>query len=362
MKILVACGGTGGHIFPALSFLETLKSKQKDLDVTVVITKRKIESRIVPREYKVAYISLSPLRLSFGAKNLIALIKLPVGILQSVCIILKFHPTVVVGFGGYATFPLVFFAKAFGIKTIIHEQNVRSGMANKILAGFADKIAISFPETREYFESSRDKIILTGNPLRKDFFKVSKKEALGFFGFSENKFTILVTGGSQGSAKINKVFIEALSGIQDKNRLQVIHLSGMKDFEVLASEYKNIDISLKLFEFLKPMHYAYCASDLVISRAGATTVSEIIFFALPAIIIPYPFAYQHQLANARILTDRGAAVLIEESALNAFTLKEAITDLFYNRSRIESMRGKYALINPASYEQDLSDAVLTLVR
>lgn len=359
MKILVACGGTGGHIFPALTFLETLKSKQKDLDVTIVITKRKIESRIVPPGYKVAYISLYPLRLSLDGKNLIALIKLPVGILQSIYIILRFHPKVVVGFGGYATFPLVFFAKVFGIKTIIHEQNVMAGVANKILSGFADKIAISFPETREYFESSRDKIILTGNPPRKDLSRVSKKEALDFFGFSPDKFTILVTGGSQGSTKINKVFIEALSGIPDKNRLQVIHLSGTKDFGVLASGYKKISICVKLFEFLKPMHYAYCASDLVISRAGATTISEIIFFGLPAIIIPYPFAYQHQIANARILTDRGAGILIEESNLNALALAEAIADLFYNRSKIESMRAKYALISPAPYEQDLSDAVLT---
>lgn len=362
MKVLLACGGTGGHIFPALSFLETLKSKQKDLDALIVVTKRKIENRIIPREYRVIYISLSPVSFKFDSKNMIALIKLLGGAIQSIYIILRFHPTLVVGFGGYAAFALVFFANALGIKTIIHEQNVVVGIANKLLARFVDKIAISFDQTREYLKSYSNKIIVTGNPRCDNLVKVERGEALDFFGLSKDKFTILVMGGSQGSAKINAVFLETLSNIKDKNNLQVIHLSGSNDFNKLLDEYQKMDVSFKLFDFLRPMNYVYSAADLAISRAGATTMAELIFFGLPAIIIPYPFAYQHQIANAKLLVKNQAAILIEDRDLNVLTLRDIIVNLLNNHDRINNMRSQYEYLRRISYQQDLSDAVLSLVR
>ena len=180
MRVLVACGGSGGHIFPALSFLDALKSRQKDLDIIIVVTKRKIESRIIPKYYRVIYISLRPFIFGFNLKNAIAIIKLLVGTLESIYIILKFNPHIVVGFGGYASFPLVFFAKIFGMKTIIHEQNVVLGISNKLLARFVDRIAISFNQTREYLKPYSQKTVFTGNPRQLDLFKVEKKEALDF--------------------------------------------------------------------------------------------------------------------------------------------------------------------------------------
>lgn len=361
MRVLVACGGTGGHIFPALGFLERLKSKCKDLSVIIVVTKRKVESQIIPREYKIAYISLSPVRLSFDKKNLTAVIKLLIATIQSVYIILRFHPDVVVGFGGYASFPLVFFAKILGIKTVIHEQNVVAGISNRLLARFTDRIAISFNQTQEFFKAYSKKITLTSYPMRSDLLKVNREKALDFFGFSKDKFTILVTGGSQGSEKINKVFLEVLSEIQDKKNLQVIHLCGAGNFDNLLNDYKKMDISFKLFDFLRPIYYAYCAADLVITRAGATTIQEIIFFRLPAIIIPYPFAYQHQIANAKVLVDREAAILIEDNALNAVTLRAIIIDLFRNRNKINNMCINCENILPKDYQQDLSDVVTSLM-
>lgn len=360
MKVLLACGGTGGHIFPALSFLERLKSKCPHLKVIIVITRRKIESRIVPFEYRVVYLNVSPVSFNFNRKNIIAVIKLLVGAIQSIYIILRFYPDMVVGFGGYATFSLIFFAKILGIKTIIHEQNVVLGVTNKLLAPFVDRIAISFNQTQKFLKAHSHKITVTGNPRCYNLLKVNKNEALNFFGFSESKFTILVMGGSLGSTKINTVFIKTLEEIKNKINLQVIHLSGMNDFAVLKDNYKKMDISFKLFDFLKPMHYAYSAADLAISRAGATTLAEIIFFGLPAIIIPYPFAYQHQFANARVLAERQTAILIEDKDLNVITLSNVIMDLFNNRDKINNMRQQYEYFRATPYSQDLSDLVLSL--
>lgn len=378
MRVLVACGGTAGHIFPALKFLKTLKSKRKDLDPVIVVTKRKLETRIIPGEYRVVYVSFLPLRLSFkkkifasgrikrrlfvsaDSKNIIAIVKFFFGTLQSIYIILRYHPNVVVGFGGYATFMLVFFARIFGIKTVIHEQNVGLGIANKFLARFVDKIAISFDQTRESLRAFSKKTVLTGNPKCKDLISVGKEKALSFFGFSKDKFTILVMGGSQGSEKINKVFLETLSVIEDKRPFQVIHLSGINDYADLLGKYKNIDISFKLFEFFTYMHYAYSAADLAITRAGATTIGEIIASSLPAVVIPYPLAYQHQLINAKVLVDRGAAILIEDEALNASILKDTVMDLFRDPRKIDNMRLQYGQLKPVACQEDLSDLILSL--
>jgi UDP-N-acetylglucosamine--N-acetylmuramyl-(pentapeptide) pyrophosphoryl-undecaprenol N-acetylglucosamine transferase len=294
-------------------------------------------------------------------KNLISLIKSLSGVAESLAIILRFQPQVVVGFGGYATFPLVFFAKILGKKTIIHEQNVVAGLANRCLAAFADKIALSFNQTRVYFIKYNDKAVFTGNPLRRDFSVLSKKEALDFLGLSEDRFTVLVMGGSQGSSKINTVILQVLMKMQDKINIQLIHLSGSGDFARLEASYKKIGIPFKLAAFLKPMHYAYSAADLAVTRSGATTVTELIFFRLPAIIIPYPFAYQHQLANARILSDKGAAILIADSALTPDLLEEVITGLMRNRNKVNEMRLRYQNIAAESYQSELSQLALSLL-
>ena len=380
MRILVACGGTGGHIFPALSFLEKLKSKRRDLDVIIVVTKRKIENRIVPAGYRVVQISVSPVRFWFkpgkapcpeaevpsrlavplDSANIMAMIRLLIGTIQSAGIILRFRPDIVVGFGSYTSFALVLFAKMLGIKTIIHEQNVAAGTSNRLLARFADRIAVSFDATREWFKPYSKKIILTGNPKSQNMARVDRREALRFFGLAEDKFTILVMGGSQGSGKINRVFVECLSGIGNKNSLQVIHLCGAGDFGGLSQEYSKTGISFKLYEFFEPMHYAYSAADLAITRAGATTISELIFFAVPAVIVPYPFARQHQTANAGLITQSSAAISIEDSVLNACLLKDIINDLFANRGKINAMHKAYRQLQLAPCQQDLSDAVLSL--
>jgi UDP-N-acetylglucosamine--N-acetylmuramyl-(pentapeptide) pyrophosphoryl-undecaprenol N-acetylglucosamine transferase len=360
MKILVACGGTGGHIFPALSFLKDLKLCQNNCDILLVVTRRTIEKQIIPEGYKIAHISLLPVKLKLDKENIVSILKLVKGAFESIKIIIRFRPDLVIGFGGYASFLLVFFAWALGVKTLIHEQNVIMGRANRALAPFVDRIAISFSQTKDYISSYRDKLFLTGNPLRPGLIRLKQEEALDFFGFSKDRFTILIMGGSLGAHKINMEFFKTVSLIKDRVNFQIVHLCGVDDFDFLNDGYKNINIIAKVFKFLDQMQYAYSGADLVICRGGALTVSELIFFQLPAIIIPYPYAYAHQLANAKVLTDIKCAILIEDKSLNALELGNILIKLFSNPDKLNNMRFNYKGISQELIKHRLSDVVTSL--
>jgi len=364
---LVACGSSGGHIFPALGFLDILKDKfrslsvgrdkHRDIDILLILPKRSIINQIETLGYKVKYISISPIKLNIDFKNIVAISRFFKGIFESIFILLSFKPDVVIGFGSLVCIPIVILAWAFRIKTLIHEQNVIPGRANRFLAKFTDKIAISFEETKNYLKSYKRKIIFTGNPLRKGLVKIEKNRALDFFGLGYNKFTILVMGGSIGSHSINLGFLNAISMMSDRFKLQIIHLTGLGDCDLLKDRYKDLNINIKLFSFLKAMQYAYSASDLVICRAGATTIAEIISFGLPAIIVPYPFAYEHQLNNAKVLENNGCAIIIKDNELDTDILRQTIEDLTNNFGKIQKMRSRYGNIPRPATNDLLVDEV-----
>jgi UDP-N-acetylglucosamine--N-acetylmuramyl-(pentapeptide) pyrophosphoryl-undecaprenol N-acetylglucosamine transferase len=256
--------------------------------------------------------------------------------------------------------PVIIFAWFLRINTLIHEQNVIPGRANMFLAMLADRIAISFPKTRDYFRRYGKKIAYTGNPIRPELTLKDKLEALNFFGFSNDKFTILVMGGSQGSHRINVEFQKAISGISRELGFQIIHLSGSRDYSFLKPRYNGLNTQVRLFDFLKPMHYAYSAADLVISRAGATTISEIIFFALPAILIPYPYARAHQFANARILEENGCAVIMAEEELSTGRLKSGIEYFMSHPDKMKNMRLAYRDFIIPDSSQELGREIIAL--
>ena len=307
-----------------------------------------------------AYLSISGLNLKITRENIIRLVNSFKGIFESVFILLKFNPDVVVGFGSLTSVPVVIFAWLLRIETLIHEQNVFPGRANRLLAKIASRIAISFRETEKYFSGSTRKIALTGNPIRQDISRIDKLQALDFFKLSLRKLTLLVMGGSQGSQKISSSFLETLKGLPQKQDLQVVHLCGLRDFALLERNYKNLGVEFRLFSFLPQMQYAYSAADLVISRAGAATLSEIIFFKLPAIIIPYPYAYKHQLFNAQVLAQKGAAVIIEESQLGSFIFRDTLSLLISKPEKRELMRSGYADFTVLAADKLLSGEVISL--
>ncbi|MCM8799207.1 MAG: undecaprenyldiphospho-muramoylpentapeptide beta-N-acetylglucosaminyltransferase [Candidatus Omnitrophica bacterium] len=359
MKVIVSCGGTGGHIFPALAFIEKLKDKIKELELILVVGRRPIEKKLVPINEKIFYLDILPLKLKFNKETLICLLRFFKTAFRSFKLILKYKPDAVVGFGSYASFFIVFFSSLFGIKTIIHEQNVKIGKANRILAPFVNYIALGFKETEKYLKSYKNKIVYCGNPLRKDLVIIDKNKALEFFNFFKGISTILVMGGSLGSHKINMEFFKAISIIKDKVNLQIIHLSGDSDYASLKESYSSLNIPVKLYSFLDKMQYAYSAVDLIICRAGALTISEIIFFEIPAIIIPYPFAYGHQKENAHLLVKNNCAILIEENKFNSQNLSDLLVELTNNPKKLTSMRSNYRKIKTV-FHRNLEDLILDL--
>lgn len=360
MKILAITGTSGGHIFPAQGFLDTLKNRYKNLGLLLVLPRKGVTNQIRNIEHRVTFISVSPIKLSFDFRNLVSVLRFVKGSLESIFILAEFRPDIVVGFGSLVSIPVILFAWLFRIKTLIHEQNVIPCRANRFLAKFTDRIAVSFAETKEYLKDCKRKIVMTGNPIRKELKPIDKNNALDFFGLNRNRFTILVMGGSQASHRINIGFLKAVSVMPDKSGFQVIHLAGAADFDFLKKSYKDLNIDARLFNFLGPMQYAYSACDLVISRAGATSIAEIMFFGLPAIMIPYPFAYRHQTANAKVLESIGSGIIIQDKELDSDILKKNIENLINNNDRIKAMRSSYDNIPRLNANDLLAEVVLSL--
>ena len=341
MKIMVAAGGTAGHLFPALSLIQNLKNLDKTNRFFLVLNSYSYKKNLlIPGYVDLLFIDSRSVSRSLSLHNLISVVKLFKGFVQSFIMVIKHKPDIVVGFGGYASFAICLFSVMNKIPTLIHEQNVVCGKANLLLSRIVDKVLVSFPETLEYFKKRKINAILVGNPTRPDLKRIESVSAKKQFGFEADKFVILVAGGSQGSRRINQVFPEALKLIpkEIKSRFSVIHLSGKSDFDSICAAYNNLGIDYKVYDFFEDMSSAYSASDLVISRSGAMTVTEICFFGKASILIPYPFAYGHQVQNAEYLSVKGASVLVEEKFLNASLLKDKILDIYKDENVLSRMR------------------------
>lgn len=358
MKIVIACGGTGGHIYPGLSLYLALKKRLPDSDIILVLDNRAVSLSIVSQEFNYISLPFVPLNFKFDLQDIFIVLKLLKGIFRCFGILIFSRPDIVVGFGGYASFFLVFLASLFRIKTIIHEQNIRPGQANSVLAFFVNRIAVSFSQSRDYFRFNYNKVKLTGNPLRPNLVKIDQNRAREFFGLPLNKFTILVTGGSQGAHRINITFPEAIGLIKDKAKFQVIHLCGEKDYPYLTNLYKELDVEARVFSFLDTMEYAYSAADIIISRSGAATINEIAFFSLASIIIPYPYARSHQIENARYLFQDKATLLIEEKELSSEVLKDKILQLFSDARLRESIANNALGLLRTDADNSLANLVL----
>ncbi|MDD5281170.1 MAG: undecaprenyldiphospho-muramoylpentapeptide beta-N-acetylglucosaminyltransferase [Candidatus Omnitrophica bacterium] len=358
MKVLLVTGSSGGHIFPALALMDRLK--ESGADVLMVLPNKNNNNKILAESERIKYIHSFNLDLRLGGKNISGVYFFLLSAWDGLRAIVEFKPDVVIGFGSLYTVALLFWAWLFRIKTIIHEQNVLPGRANRLLAKFVDRVALSFARTNNYLRMPREKIAVTGNPVRKGLVELSRKEALDFFNFTEGKFNILITGGSQGAHKLNTVSFDVLSAWQEKSDLQLVHISGARDFKLLKQSYAQAGIACKVFDFFPDMQYAYSVADLVICRAGATTIAELQRFNLPALLIPYPFAYDHQLANARVLEDSGCALIIRDEDFCTEKLKAVIGGLLDNRQRLTAMRQAYARIRVLDAAGLLANEVLNL--
>ncbi len=359
-RIMIAGGGTGGHIFPAIAIADSIRKIEPEADIIFIGTKGKIEERVVGKAgYNFKTIWISGFVRSADLKNLMFPIKLFVSLLQSFVLIKKFKPDVVVGTGGYVSGPVVFIASLLGIPTLIQEQNSYPGITTRLLSRFVDEVHISFDVSRKYLKR-KDNVFLSGNPVRINLKVYPKDEALKFFGLDFDKKTLFVFGGSAGARSINEAMLGIIDDIVERG-IQVIWQTGALDFEKIMEKCKDME-GVKVFKFIDEIDKAYSACDLVLCRAGATTIAEITYFGLPAIFVPYPFAAEnHQYENARILFENGASEIILDRELRA-SLKEKVLKLFEDEKKLNEMREKVKLFSKPEAGDVIAKAVLKLAR
>jgi len=365
MKIVVACGGSGGHIFPAVALAQGLKVRSPDTKLLFVGSNSALDKRIFEKEH-LSYYLLSSNKLPYKASfNTAAFfIKLFFDLLKSFFILTRYSPDAVIGFGGYVSSPVIFAAYILRIPRIVHEQNVVPGRANSILFRFADRIAVSFEETKKYLGRFCRKAVFTGNPIRATLLKNDRAGNLKKFGLCPDKFTTLIIGGSQGAHNLNKAFLQALVklGREKIRSLQIIHITGISDYDWASQAYKELGIECRVFSFIDNIEDAYSVSDLVLTRSGASAIFEIAYFGLPMILIPYPFAMSHQAENARVFSKNGAAIQIDEKNISGELLKDRIEGLLNNRTILDEMskRAKKLSVPDSSY--NLVSEVLKIVK
>ncbi len=330
MRVIFAAGGSGGHVFPALSAAEELKRISPETEIVFLGRPDSLEERLVKKAGGIFYsLPSAPLRGRRILQMPAFLVKSITGVFRSFLILRRLRPALVAGFGGYASGPAVAMAALLRIPVILHEQNVVPGKANAFLHRFADVVALSFPETEKHLRPRRPAVI-TGNPVRSGILRVERAAGQREFGFGPDRFTILILGGSGGARTVNDAAKEMFGAMEERerSRFQVLHLTGKKQREEVEEFYHRLGVTGRVFPFLDDMASAYAASDLVVGRAGATTIAEICCRALPSILIPYPHAGSHQHENARWLEAAGAAVVLEEGrGFSAGRLKEVILRL-----------------------------------
>jgi len=320
-RMIIAGGGTGGHLFPGVAVAREVVKRREGAEVLFVTGRRAIESEILRRYgFQQTSIMVEGIKGRGWKKAAMVLFGLPWSVLQSIGIIRRFAPRVVLGMGGYSAGPVCVAAKVMGIPSAVHEQNSFPGLTNRLLCRFVDTVFISFEESREHFPSGT--IVLTGNPVREELL------ATGETPFEEEKrFTILVMGGSQGARAVNEAFMEALGVLMEEGRdPMVVHQTGRVDYMQVLEGYRRRGLEGTVVPFIEDMAGAYRDADIIVSRAGATTVSELAALGKPSILVPYPYsANGHQETNALILLRAGGAEMILQQDLNGKALAAVLT-------------------------------------
>ena len=337
IKVIVSGGGTGGHIFPAVAIANAIKNKYPNTEILFVGAKGKMEMEKVPKAgYPIKGLWISGLQRKLTLGNLLFPVKVLVSMLHAVSIIKSFKPDVAIGVGGYAGGPLLKAASMMGIPTLIHESNSFPGITNKLLGKSVNKVCVAFSNMEKYFP--KHKLVLTGNPVRQEILQLNGKRdaALAHFKLDHKRPVILVVGGSLGARSVNQA-IQASLPLFKKNNYQLLWQTGKHEAAQYSHSVKELSYDgVQAHEFIYEMDLAYQAANVVVSRAGAMSVSELALVAKPAILVPYPYASEdHQTKNAMTLVLKDAALLVKD---------EQAKDLLYEQ--IEGL-----LSNPAKMEQ-----------
>jgi len=340
LRVILACGGTGGHLFPAIALAEALRDKDEKCSILFIGSKKGLEEKVLSRYgFPLRTLEVYGIKGKGIFDKSFSFLKAGLATISSVGMIREFKPDFVIGTGGYSSGPVVIAAKVMGIRTAILEQNTLPGATNRFLGKYVDRVFLAFPETVRFFRT--EKVVVAGNPVRKEIREISKLKTQN----SERK-TILVFGGSQGAKAINSIFLDSLNYLKDRFDLHIIHQTGEEDYERVMEVYDKFQISnfkFQIFRFIDDMAGAYSKADIVICRSGATSIAEITAIGKVSILIPYPYASDnHQEVNARYLSDKGAAIMLRQEDIKGEKLAEVIIRLYESKNELQEI-GERAL-------------------
>jgi UDP-N-acetylglucosamine--N-acetylmuramyl-(pentapeptide) pyrophosphoryl-undecaprenol N-acetylglucosamine transferase len=357
MRVLIAGGGTGGHLFPGIALAEELTTRHHKNDVVFVGTDRGLEARVVPAAgYTLEIISARGLKGMGISRLLRGLMSLPVTFFQSMSILRRYRPDVVVGVGGYASGPAVFCAWLLRIPTAVQEQNTRPGITNRILGKVVDAVFIAFEGARQFFPAQ--KVQLVGNPIRRKLMDNYLRSSV-----AHDRFNVLVFGGSLGAKSINQRMLEALDHLEDlKNEIHFLHQTGKNDREQVERGYREKGFHADVVEFIDDMSGAYARSELIISRSGAMTLAELTVCKKASILIPFPYATDnHQELNAQEMVAGGAALMFRESELTGKKLADALRELKMHPEKLKRMEKQAGLLGRPEAAKELADVCVQLM-
>ena len=363
--IIITGGGTGGHIFPAISIADAIKRLKPDAEILFVGAKGRMEMVRIPEAgYKIIGLPVAGFqrKITFNniIRNIVALYKLPASMLMARKIVKQYKPAVVVGVGGYASGPVMQAAANRKIPTLIQEQNSFPGVTNKILSKKAAKICVAYPEMERFFP--KEKIILTGNPVRRILLnKVNKEEAYKEFGLETDKKTILVLGGSLGAKSINEGIRENVNLLKDSD-IQMLWQTGNNYIDEMKHIVQTLKIkNIKVMPFIRRMELAYSVADVVVSRAGAGTISELSLLGKATVLVPSPnVAEDHQTKNAMALVNKNAAILVKDSETKEKLLPQAL-ELINNKDNIKELEKNILEFAKADADEVIAKEVMELV-
>jgi UDP-N-acetylglucosamine--N-acetylmuramyl-(pentapeptide) pyrophosphoryl-undecaprenol N-acetylglucosamine transferase len=371
MRIILSGGGTGGHIYPAITIARVLEKKlleaKEPAQILFVGTKAGLEADIVPKEgYELQTIDVQGFKRQLSVKNVQTVFKTFGSLWQSIKIVKNFKPDLVIGTGGYVCGPVLLAASLLKKPTLIQEQNVIAGITNKTLARFVDCVAVGYEEAKPYF-SSFTKVVVSGNPIRPDVLTAKREQAMADLGLDLSKKTLLVSGGSRGAHSINLAMVAVHQAFQNHKDIQILHITGQSEYNSIVGKlhekgiYPEKSGNLKIVPYLYNMPQALACADLAVFRAGAIGLAELTVRAVPSVLIPYPYAAEnHQEHNAQVLAEHGAAQVIRDSDLTGEKLVHAIRALFDEPEKLAAMAANSKKLGHPFAAECIADAAIAL--
>ena len=342
MKVIMTGGGTGGHIYPAIAIADKIKQEQPDAEILFVGTDHGLEKKIVPQHgYPIKFVTAEGIDRKNLLRNVNVARKLVKGKMEAKKIVEDFKPDMVIGTGGYASAPVIKAGYKFGADVYIHESNAFPGLTNKVSEKYTKKVFLGFADAGKYFKQP-EKHVLTGNPVRKEFFTLNKADARKDLGMADDRFVVLAFGGSQGAGRINKAMMDVIEHFNGADGIDVVLGTGSFYYDAIIHELETRGTkpadNIRIKEYINDMDKYLTAADMVISRSGALTVAEVTVCGKPAVFIPSPIVTgNHQFYNAKAVADKDGAFILEEKMLSGEKIAEYINMLRNDRSMLERM-------------------------